>query len=49
MEARLAQVEALVAAKQGTTDQRSATLHALTRELTMLRASLAAGREEPHS
>ncbi len=45
MEARLAQVEALVAEKQGTTDQRSATMHALMRELTTLRGALAAWRE----
>jgi len=48
MQARVAYLEALVAEKQGKADQRSAAMHALTRELLTLRVALAAaGQDQP--
>jgi len=48
MQARVAYREALVAEKQGKADQRSAAMHALTRELLTLRVALAAaGQDQP--
>jgi len=47
LHARLAQVEAQIAKKQGKVDQRSASLQALVRERAELQARLEAQKEGP--